>query len=373
MQQPHPGNENRFAVVQASGDDGQDRVRDPLGAGAPQRIGWFRFYFDDGRWEWSPQVEKMHGYRPGSVTPTTEMVLTHKHPDDYRQIADTLDLIRQTRQAFSSRHRIIDVQGRVHHVVVVGDLLREIDGTVIGTHGYYVDVTPSEREHQDQVTAAVAVIAESRADIERTKGMLMLIYGMDEPAAFELLKWRSQETNTKLRLLAAQIAADFVALSGSRELPRSIRLRQTAIDRTPPDRCRYRVGERYRPTAIRRHRIGSARYWAGSSLQLSFIRPKWSGIDRNRLASPSTAKRRIRLPFKRVRHVTGSAETCRLLIPRSQVRFLPGALVRGGFQIRPRASIGAYSSFMAGQCPQLPRRRGSNRSANWVNTRPRLM
>ena len=65
----------------------------------PQRVGWFRFYFDDDRWEWSPQVEKMHGYLPGSVTPTTEMVLAHKHPDDYRQIADTLDLIRQTRQA----------------------------------------------------------------------------------------------------------------------------------------------------------------------------------------------------------------------------------------------------------------------------------
>jgi hypothetical protein len=97
----------------------------------------------------------MHGYLPGSVTPTTEMVLTHKHPDDYRQIADTLDLIRQSRQAFSSRHRIIDVQGRVHHVVVVGDLLREAGGTVIGTEGYYLDVTPSERERQDQVTAAV--------------------------------------------------------------------------------------------------------------------------------------------------------------------------------------------------------------------------
>jgi PAS fold len=140
------------------------------GAGAPQRIGWFRFYFDDGRWEWSPQVEKMHGYLPGTVTPTTEMVLAYKHPDDYRRIADTLDLIRQTRQPFSSRHRIIDVQGRIHHVVVVGDLLCEADRTVIGTHGYYVDITPSEREHQDQVTAAVAVIAESRAAIERTKG-----------------------------------------------------------------------------------------------------------------------------------------------------------------------------------------------------------
>ena len=214
-----PGNDDRFAVVQSSGGDGKEGVEGALAAGGPQRVGWFRFYFDDDRWEWSPQVAKMHGYLPGSVTPTTEMVLAHKHPDDYRQIADTLDLIRQTRQAFSSRHRIIDVQGQVHHVVVVGDVLREVDGTAMATHGFYVDVTPSERERQDQVTAAVTVIAEARAGIEQAKGMLMLIYGMDEAAAFELLKWRSQETNVKLRLLAAQVAADFLALSGTEELP----------------------------------------------------------------------------------------------------------------------------------------------------------
>ena len=178
-----------------------------------------------------------------------------------RQIADTLDLIRQTRQAFSSRHRIIDVQGRVHHVVVVGDLLREIDGTVIGTHGYYVDITPSEREHQDQVTAAVAVIAAERAGIEQAKGMLMLIYGMDEPAAFELLKWRSQETNVKLRLLAAQIAADFVALSGSRELPSGSAYDTLLLTaHLGSMRIPSRGTNDTLPTAIRRHGIGSARY-----------------------------------------------------------------------------------------------------------------
>jgi hypothetical protein len=215
----HPGNEDRFAVVQPSGGDDGAGVEGALAAGDPQRVGWFRYYFDDDRWEWSPQVEKMHGYLPGAVTPTTDMVLAHKHPDDYRHIADTLELVRQSRQAFSSRHRIVDVQGRIHHVVVVGDLLREVDGTVTGTHGYYVDVTPSEQERQDEVTAAVTVIAEARADIERTKGMLMLIYGMDEASAFELLKWRSQETNVKLRLLADQVAADFIALTGSEPLP----------------------------------------------------------------------------------------------------------------------------------------------------------
>ena len=173
-----PYSEPRGIAVKGSQHNGTDSlpgaetngdVEQALAAGGPQRVGWFRYYFDDDRWEWSPQVERMHGYLPGTVTPTTDMVLAHKHPDDYRQVADTLELIRQTRQAFSGRHRIIDVEGRVHHVVVVGDQLHNDDNTVVGTHGFYVDVTPSERARQDQITAAVIRISETRAAIEQAK------------------------------------------------------------------------------------------------------------------------------------------------------------------------------------------------------------
>jgi PAS domain S-box-containing protein len=218
--QKHPGeNESRFAVEQSSGSDSKVDVGDALAGAGPHRVGWFRYYFDDDRWEWSPQVEKMHGYLPGSVAPTTEMVLAHKHPDDYQQVAHTLELIRKSRQPFSSRHRIIDVEGRVHHVMVVGDLLRQDNETVIGTHGFYIDVTPSEQARQDQVTAVVARITESRSGIEQTKGMLMLVYGIDGLTAFELLKWRSQEANIKLRVLAEQIATDFRELNRGETLP----------------------------------------------------------------------------------------------------------------------------------------------------------
>jgi hypothetical protein len=54
-------------------------ARAPAG-GESQRVGWFRLYFDDERWEWSPEVERMHGYEPGTVQPTTALVLSHKHP-----------------------------------------------------------------------------------------------------------------------------------------------------------------------------------------------------------------------------------------------------------------------------------------------------
>lgn len=198
----------------------QSPIEHALAGGEPQRVGWFRFYFADERWEWSPQVERMHGYAPGTARPTTELVLAHKHPEDYGQVAATLLEIRRTSGAFSTRHRIIDTAGDVHHVVVVGDQLFDDGGAIIGTHGFYVDVSPSiEHAQAEAVSEAVAGIAEARGAIEQAKGMLMFIYRINADAAFDLLKWRSQETNTKLRLLAEQLASDFLTLDYSETLP----------------------------------------------------------------------------------------------------------------------------------------------------------
>ncbi|TAM68071.1 MAG: ANTAR domain-containing protein [Mycobacterium sp.] len=185
-------------------------VERALSGGDAQPAGWFRFYFTDQRWEWSEQVQRMHGYEPGSVVPTTDLVLSHKHPDDRGQVAATIDQIVNTRQAFSTRHRIIDTGGNVRHVAVVGDRLYDDEGYVIGTYGFYIDVSgPNGQVHEDVVSAKLAEISENRAGIEQTKGMLMLIYGLSDSAAFELLRWLSQESNVKLRPLAEQIAQDF--------------------------------------------------------------------------------------------------------------------------------------------------------------------
>ncbi|HKV20230.1 MAG TPA: PAS and ANTAR domain-containing protein [Mycobacterium sp.] len=201
------------------GSDGSDTVEQALAGGSPQRVGWFRFYFADERWEWSDQVHRLHGYEPGTVVPTTQLVLSHKHPDDYVQVAATLDEIRRTHRTFSTRHRIIDTAGMVHDVIVIGDRLYDERGEVIGTHGFYVDVTDTNRARDEMVSAAVAEIAENRAAIEQAKGMLMLIYRITGESAFELLKWRSQETNVKLRVLADQVINDFAQLIYEDVLP----------------------------------------------------------------------------------------------------------------------------------------------------------
>src|ERR1700728_3560252 len=190
--------------------DGHAAEVDQAFAGAPQRVGWFRFYFEDQRWEWSEQVQRMHGYEPGTVTPTTELVLAHKHPEDRREVAKTIDEMLLARRAFSTRHRIVDTRGVVHQVVVVGDLLTDRQDVVIGTHVYYVDITPSsDRAREDLISERGAEITEHRAVIEQAKGMLMLIYGLDEEAAFDLLRWRSQSSNVKLRRLAEIVIERF--------------------------------------------------------------------------------------------------------------------------------------------------------------------
>src|SRR5207237_1148449 len=61
---------------------------------------------------------------------------------------------------------------------------------------------------------ALPDLLDSRAQIEQAKGALMLVYGITADHAFAVLQWRSQETNTKLRHLAAKLASALTTLGG---------------------------------------------------------------------------------------------------------------------------------------------------------------
>ncbi len=190
-----------------------------LGLGEPQRVGRFRFFLDGHRWEWSDAVARMHGYKPGQVKPTTELLLKHKHPDDRERVAAVLERVMQGKP-FSSRHRIIDTGGRTHCVVVAGDRMLDDSGTVIGTSGFYVDVTDSL---QSDINNVLSAVADARARIEQAKGVLMAAYGISAERAFDILVWRSQETNLKLRDLASRFLNALIG-TGSAET-------QSQIDR----------------------------------------------------------------------------------------------------------------------------------------------
>ncbi|MBF6326427.1 PAS and ANTAR domain-containing protein [Nocardia cyriacigeorgica] len=176
-------------------------------------VGGFRFWFDEQRWEWSDEVARMHGYEPGAVTPTTELLLDHKHPDDRDYVADLLDHALTDGEPFCSKHRIVDTQGRSHHVIVVADTMTDDGGGVIGTAGYYIDVTETlEEQRRETLDDTLPELMSARAVIEQAKGVLMLVYGIGADQAFRVLTWRSQETNVKVRSLAAQLIAELPTL-----------------------------------------------------------------------------------------------------------------------------------------------------------------
>ena len=79
--------------------------------------------------------------------------------------------------------------------------------------------TPLESTATALITAAVAEIANNRAVIDQAKGMLILVYGVEEDGAFEMLRWRSQSTNTKPMTLAGQLVADYRSLCNGKALP----------------------------------------------------------------------------------------------------------------------------------------------------------
>src|SRR5690349_21108418 len=156
----------------------REEVEPSAGTGPHLNVGSFRFWFAGERWEWSDEVARMHGYQPGSVVPTTELLLSHKHPDDREHVRDLLDYAVQSGESFSSRHRFIDTAGGEHDAIVVADRMLDESGAVMGTAGYYIDLTETFGEarletRQEVLDQALPDLFENRAAIEQAKGVLI--------------------------------------------------------------------------------------------------------------------------------------------------------------------------------------------------------
>jgi PAS domain S-box-containing protein len=114
--------------------------------------------YDTDTWTWSDTVAKMHGYEPDEVQPTTELVLSHKHPDD---LAHVKALLKQSSAPFSSRHRIRTATGETRKVVVVGAAVTDPSGRTVATRGFYIDITEAfhadlQQEVGDELQVIVA-------------------------------------------------------------------------------------------------------------------------------------------------------------------------------------------------------------------------
>lgn len=194
-------------MAQDTKDEKDQGLVAALLAGGQQPVARYTLDVPAGRWWWSDELFEMHGFAPHEVVPTTQLMLAHKHPDDVTRVAGVLADVTRTGDPFSCMYRIVDATGRTRILGVVGQ--GDVDpetGEVTQVAGYFMDLTDSQEAFaQAHATRAVSASAARRATIEQAKGALMVVYGLDDDEAFEVLRHHSSVTNEPVRELAARL------------------------------------------------------------------------------------------------------------------------------------------------------------------------
>ena len=174
----------------------------------------FEYEAESGRWSWSESLRALHGL-VSDAEPTTELILSRMVDEDRSVMLARFRHHLEHPGPYSCVYRMTDHEGHVRRVVFVGQS-EAVAGRVKRLSGFVVDLTEPLRESARE---AVAASSEHRAAIEQAKGALMLSFGVDEDAAFGLLRAYSSQHNIKLAVVAEYIVAGLSDPAFSREEP----------------------------------------------------------------------------------------------------------------------------------------------------------
>jgi len=189
---------------------------------ADRRVGRFAGRPQADRWVWDQEMFALLGYRSGAGPASTELLLRHVSEEERGLVADAFRGAVEQWRSFVVSCRVHTADGRFRSVLVVAELMEaepsgfatskllNVDGLAAATGawlaGHLIDLTELRlNATREAATHAVAEATRHRAVIEQAKGMLMLMHRIDADAAFGLLRRHSQDTNTKLREVAANI------------------------------------------------------------------------------------------------------------------------------------------------------------------------
>jgi hypothetical protein len=175
-----------------------------MSGGGPEVVGRFTYDLGTGTWWWSEEMFHIHGLAPGAVVPTSDLILTHVHPDDQDRVRRLLDEAVSGGRPFSSYHRIVDAHRNTRKILLAGHTDTQSGAAVL--QGHVVDLTETSRvDAKGEVDDAIAGVLDGRAVIEQAKGVLMLACGISEDEAFAMLVAHSQSTNVKTREVAHRL------------------------------------------------------------------------------------------------------------------------------------------------------------------------
>jgi hypothetical protein len=192
-------------------------------------IGQFIWDVRTDTWWWSDALYRLLGYEPDAVTPSMQRFVQHKAPEDLAQVDAVFSRCLDEGGPFSCYHQVVDAHGVRKTVVAVGHGDRDpADSQTVTITGFLVDVTGSSR--QETHLALQATLAH-RAAIEQVKGVIMLVYGLNADAAFQMLVGHSSIANKKVSAIA-----DAMVSALDRRTP-SETINRSEVDRLLRDAC----------------------------------------------------------------------------------------------------------------------------------------
>jgi PAS domain S-box-containing protein len=149
-----PKHGNRFLVGGSTAVDSREAHMERIAFDGRQPggpVGYFTYDVDEDERTWSDGMYQLHGYTPQEVAATTELPLSHKHPDDRSRALGVFEDVVRTGEPFSCYHRIIDHDGHVRSIISVGPGIKDHDGRVRCVDGFFVDLTTARRDETQAI------------------------------------------------------------------------------------------------------------------------------------------------------------------------------------------------------------------------------
>jgi hypothetical protein len=188
--------------------NGTADVADVLATGTQLVVGRYRIDVANGHTWWSDETFRLHGYEPGDIEPSIDLVLARTHPDDRSRLSRTAAVALHAGRPFASAHRIVDPHGRSRSVVVTGQGRHDDAGVVAQVVGYVLDVSPVTREALDrEAQRAVGRALVTAAAVEQAKGAVIVTRGLAEADAADLLGEVAARAGVPVQVAASQVVA----------------------------------------------------------------------------------------------------------------------------------------------------------------------